>query len=348
MNAIRQSANGQYSGGRYSGGHGPNFLWSLPGHGGGSHAGAAGASGGVDFNYLREIALAADRLGYFGVMLPADRGCEESWVIASAIATWTKRLRYLVAVSPGLQSPAAAARMAAALDRMSNGRLLVNVVTGDAAENRSDRSISGRDSMTSEFLDVYGDLLAGKPRPPLYFDGASNAGIDVAAGTADKYLIAGAPPDRIAERIARVKAAAGKRGRTLSFGIRLHAIVRETHDAAWDAVGQHQPARQHGSRRDGLEIIPNPPAGDGPLHAGTALVGDPASVAARIRDYQAAGIDTFVLSGYPHLEEVHRFAELVFPLLSVRRHALAAPLHAHRGRFDEAATGHFRLSQKAS
>ena len=341
MNSSDQNSNAQDSNAQV-----PNILWSLPAHGG-LHHGASDA----DFGYLREIALAADRLGYFGVMLPADRGYEDSWVVASAIAIWTKRLRYLVAINTGLQSPAAAARMTAALNRVSNGRLLVNVVSGDAAANKGDRGASdhaGRDAATREFLNGYDDLLADRPRPPLYFDGASNAGIDVAAGTADKYLIASAPPDQIAEQIARVKAAAGKRGRTLSFGIRLHAIVRETHDAAWNAIGQHQPARLHGSYRERPEIVPNPSAGDGPVRAGSALVGDPASVVARIRDYQAAGIDTFVLSGYPHLEEVHRFAELVFPLLSVRRHALAAPLHANKGRLDEALAGHFRLSQKAS
>ena len=49
--------------------------------------------------------------------------------------------------------------------------------------------------------------------------------------------------------------------------------------------------------------------------AGTALVGDGPTVAARLKEYADLGIDTFILSGYPHLEESYRFAELVFPLL---------------------------------
>ena len=55
----------------------------------------------MNFNYLRQIAQAADQLGYFGVLLPTGRSCEDSWVVASAVAPWTERLRYLVAVRPG-------------------------------------------------------------------------------------------------------------------------------------------------------------------------------------------------------------------------------------------------------
>ena len=86
-----------------------------------------------------------------------------------------------------------------------------------------------------------------------------------------------------------------------------------------DSVGQQRMAQLHGGRRDKLEISPNLWAGVGLVRggAGTALVGDPETVAARIREYQDVGIDTFILSGYPHLEEAYRFAELVFPLLSL-------------------------------
>src|SRR5882724_5333362 len=279
-----------------------NILWFLPTHGDVHYLGTTAGGREVNFNYLRQIAQAADQLGYFGVLLPTGRSCEDSWVVASAVAPWTERLRYLVAVRPGLQSPSVAARMTATLDRVSNGRLLVNDVTGgDPVENRGDGIFLDHDeryAVTREFLNVYSDLLAGKtvnvegkhiriedgrllfppvqsPRPPLYFGGSSDAGIDVAVDTVDKYLTWGEPPAQVAEKVDRVKAVAAGRGRKLSFGIRLHVIVRETNAEAWkaadeliqhvtdetvasaqkifsrmDSVGQQRMAQLHGGRRD--------------------------------------------------------------------------------------------------
>lgn len=131
----------------------------------------------------------------------------------------------------------------------------------------------------------------------------------------------------------------------MRFGIRLHLIVRETADEAWaaaerliahvtdeaiqqaqrrldaesDSVGQKRMSALHGGRRDRLEVSPNLWAGVGLVRkgAGTALVGDPKTVAARIREYQALGIDTVIASGYPHLEEAFRVAELLFPELGL-------------------------------
>ena len=96
-----------------------NILWFLPTHGDGRHLGTTVGGREVNFNYLRQIAQAADQLGYFGVLLPTGRSCEDSWIVASSVAPFTERLRYLVAVRPGLQSPSVAARMTATLDRIS-------------------------------------------------------------------------------------------------------------------------------------------------------------------------------------------------------------------------------------
>lgn len=378
-----------------------NILWFLPTHGDGRYLGTTNGGREVNYNYLRQIAQAADQLGYFGVLLPTGRSCEDSWIVASAVAPATERLRYLVAVRPGLQSPSVAARMTATLDRISNGRLLVNVVTGgDPVENKGDGIFlphNERYEVTREFLNVYSDLLAGKtvnaqgkhisiedgrllfapvqaPRPPLYFGGSSDAGIDVAVDTVDKYLTWGEPPAQVAEKIANVRAVADKRGRKLSFGIRLHVIVRETNEEAWraadeliqyvtddtiaqaqkifsrmDSVGQQRMAQLHGGRRDKLEISPNLWAGVGLVRggAGTALVGDPQTVAARIKEYQDLGIDTFIMSGYPHLEEAYRFAELVFPLINVNQ-SNVTPLRVNTGPFGETIGNEYRPQKQAS
>jgi len=346
-----------------------NVFWFIPTHGDGRYLGTTVGARAIGFDYLKQIAQAADSLGYYGVLLPTGRSCEDSWVIASALAPLTERLRYLVAVRPGLQSPTVSARMAATLDRVSNGRLLINVVTGgDPAENAGDGiflSHAERYEVTREFLDVWTRLVAGeavdhqgkhlriedgrlffpspqRPYPPLYFGGSSPEAIDVAAKTIDKYLTWGEPPAQVAEKVTAVRAAAAAKGRSVTFGIRLHVIVRETAEEAWraadelirhvddatiekaqkafsrmDSVGQARMQALHGGRRDKLEVSPNLWAGVGLVRggAGTALVGDPQTVAARMKEYMEVGIDSFILSGYPHLEEAYRFAELVFPLL---------------------------------
>ena len=363
-----------------------NVLWFLPTHGDGRYLGASIGGRNVDLHYLRQIAQAADDLGYYGVLLPTGRSCEDSWVVASALAPLTDSLRFLVAVRPGLQSPTVAARMTATLDRISGGRLLINVVTGgDPVENKGG-------------IFLYRDLLAGgvvnrrgkhisiedgrllfpplqQPHPPLYFGGSSDAAVTAAAESIDKYLTWGEPPAQVAEKIGRVAALAKYRGRRVSFGIRLHVIVRETDAEAWkaaddlirhlsdetiadaqqifarmDSVGQRRMAQLHGGRRDKLEVSPNLWAGVGLVRggAGTALVGDPETVAARMREYIALGIDTFILSGYPHLEEAYRFAELVFPLLPLAHVRVTPPTRVNTGPFGETIANEHRPVRQAA
>ena len=212
-----------------------NIFWFLPTHGDGRYLGTTEGGRPVDLPYLQQVALAADSLGYYGVLIPTGKSCEDSWLVAAALAPITRNLRYLVAVRPGLQPPTLAARMAATLDRLSEGRLLINVVTGgDPVENKGDGiflSHSERYEVTHEFLEVYRRLLAGEKvdyrgqhiqvegaevlfptaqrnGPPLYFGGSSEQAIDVAADHIDAYLTWGEPPAQVAEKLAVVKARA--------------------------------------------------------------------------------------------------------------------------------------------
>ncbi|MBD9665816.1 alkanesulfonate monooxygenase [Variovorax paradoxus] len=362
------------------------IFWFLPTHGDSRYLGTSEGARPIDLAYLQQIAGAADNIGYEGVLIPTGRSCEDPWVIASSLIGATKKLKFLVAVRPGLHQPSLAARMAATFDRLSGGRLLVNLVTGgDQAELEGDGVYldhAARYEQSAEFIRIWREILARshggqafdyegrhlsvkgakllyppvqEPYPPVWFGGSSAAAHELAAEQVDAYLTWGEPPAEVARKIADVRNRAARKGRTVEFGIRLHVIVRETDDAAWkaaeelisrvddetviraqaafarmDSEGQRRMAALHsgGARRSRaeLEISPNLWAGVGLVRggAGTALVGDPQTVAARIEEYAALGLDKFILSGYPHLEEAYRFAELVFPLLSRKAQARLA------------------------
>ena len=384
------------------------IFWFIPTHGDSRYLGTTEGARQLSPEYLQQVAIAADSLGYEGVLIPTGRSCEDPWVVASSLIAVTKKLKFLVAVRPGLHQPALAARMAATFDRLSGGRLLINLVTGgDQVELEGDGVFldhATRYEQSSEFIRIWREILARshrgesldyagkhlavkgakllfppvqKPHPPVYFGGSSPAAHELAAEQTEAYLTWGEPPAEVAKKIADVRAKAARHGRTVKFGIRLHVIVRETDAKAWqaaeelisrvsddtvvqaqavfarmDSEGQRRMAALHASARNkapalgtgvsllppegaqpprggpsaigrtraDLEISPNLWAGVGLVRggAGTALVGDPQTVAARIEEYADLGIDTFVFSGYPHLEEAYRFAELVFPLLPVK------------------------------
>jgi len=107
-----------------------NLFWFIPTHGDGRYLGTPTGGRPLDFDYLRQVGAAVDSLGYYGALLPTGRSCEDAWVTASSLIGETSRMRFLVAIRPGLISPTLAARMTATFDRLSNGRILINVVTG--------------------------------------------------------------------------------------------------------------------------------------------------------------------------------------------------------------------------
>ncbi|MDO8652646.1 MAG: FMNH2-dependent alkanesulfonate monooxygenase [Undibacterium sp.] len=363
------------------------IFWFIPTHGDSRYLGTSQGARAINYDYLRQVAVAADTQGFDGVLLPTGRSCEDAWVVASSLISATRKLKFLVAIRPGLSSPGLAVRMASTFDRLSNGRLLVNIVTGgDQAELEADGVFADHEKryeITDEFLRIWRASLAGedsegegngfdfagkhlqvkgaktlyppvqKPHPPLYFGGSSEPAHELAAEQVDVYLTWGEPPAAVAAKIADMRARAAKYGRTLRFGIRLHVIVRETNEEAWqaaedlikyvdddviaraqksfakmDSVGQQRMSALHGGKRDKLEVSPNLWAGVGLVRggAGTALVGDPETVVARIKEYAALGIETFIFSGYPHLEESYRFSELVFPLLGKGNPAVTSSL----------------------
>jgi alkanesulfonate monooxygenase len=242
-----------------------DFLWFLPTNGDVSFFGSEKGLRKTDNRYLREIAEATDRLGYYGVLLPTGLMCEDAWIVASSVVTYTEKLKYLVALRPGSVVPAEAARQASAFDRLSEGRLLLNVVAGGdpgyMAGDGNFLSHDGRYDQAADFLKIWRQLMTGEivdysgkhysskggklafmpvqnPYPPLYIGGSSEPAQQLAAEQVDLYLTWGEPPAGVAEKIAAVRQRATLVGRTLRFGIRLHIIVRETDEQAWVAANK--------------------------------------------------------------------------------------------------------------
>jgi alkanesulfonate monooxygenase len=350
-----------------AGGHGSSMSWDRP----------------ATLKYLTQLADAAEQNEFEAVLTPAGLWCEDAWLTTAALIGATERLKFLIALRPGLISPLLAAQMAATFQWQSEGRLLLNVVTG--GESREQRAFGDyltkdeRYARCGEYLDVSRRLWTSDepvsfdgehvrlenaqlvrrpdPAPPVFFGGSSPAAGTVAAKYADTYLTWGEPPAQVAKKLNWIRTLAAAEGRELSFGIRLHVIARDTSDQAWaeanrllrnldpqtvanaqaalarsESEGQRLMRELHGGGRAfeeaadarSLEIHPGLWSGVGLVRggAGTALVGSHEEVADLIAEYAALGIDHFILSGYPHLEEAYQFGEGVRPVL--RRRGLIA------------------------
>ncbi|GAA4615247.1 LLM class flavin-dependent oxidoreductase [Saccharopolyspora hordei] len=356
--------------------------WFLPTHGDGRsivdrpHVTPQGANTPrrPDIDYLAQVAQAAEHLGFTGMLTPTGSWCQDAWITTAALLARTQRIKFLVAFRPGSLTPTLAAQLAATYQRVSGGRLLLNIVTGgESTEQRRYGDWLDHDQRyerTDEFLAVLRGIFEGEPfdfdgthyqvrgatafeapdpAPPLYFGGSSEAALPVAARRADVHLTWGEPPDAVARKVKVLRELAAEEGRTLRFGLRAHVITRDTSEDAWataqrfveqmdpadvaasqaklarsEATGQQNMVALHGgvlpTDARQLEVHPGLWAGVGLLRggAGTAFVGSHREVADLIEEYHSVGIEEFVLSGYPHLEEAYWFGEGVHPELARR------------------------------
>ncbi len=215
----------------------------------------------VDLGYYKQLALAYDQLGYTGALFAT--GAHDVWVLAGALLSYTERLKFLVAIHPGLVAPTLLAKMAATLQEFSRGRLLINVVSGDAKMLGAYGMTMPHDErydMADEYLQIWHRLFAGETvdfkgrhfqtegaklalpvgqgiePPPLWFGGSSDKAIEVAAKHVETYLSWGETPNQIGAKVDLVKARAEQLGRELEYGIRLYVIVRDTDEEAWAAA----------------------------------------------------------------------------------------------------------------
>ncbi len=362
-----------------------HLHWFLPTYGdsrdliAGGHGSSMRGDRPADLRYLTQLAQAAEINGFEAVLTPTGLWCEDAWLSTAMLIQSTERLKYLVAFRPGLVSPTLAAQMATTFQWQSQGRLMLNVVTGgESSEQQAFGDFlpkEARYARCGEFLDIVRQLWTSQepvtavgehlrveqavlarhpdPLPPVFFGGSSPAAGEVAARYADTYLTWGERPEQVKEKLDWIRSLATAQGRQLSYGIRLHVISRDTSEQAWseaqrllsalspetvaaaqqslarsESVGQRRMRQLHGGGEDfaagadarQLEIYPNLWSGVGLVRggAGTALVGSHDEVADRIAEYAELGLDHFILSGYPHLEEAYIFGEGVRPRLAKR------------------------------
>jgi alkanesulfonate monooxygenase len=243
------------------------FLWYVPNTVESGHRGDDTSEGWGSLDFSARIALTAEAHGFSGALIGAGWGRPDTFTVATALAARTMRFQPLAAIRPGYWQPAPFACAAATLDHLSQGRLLVNIVSGrddhpaygDPVSDSVARYARTREFMRlvrllwtredvtfrGEFYQVEHATCMPRPfragsggHPPLYFGGASTAAEQVAAAQADVQLMWGEPLAMAAERIDRLtRLSAGlERPRPLAFGLRITTVVRETTAAAWRAA----------------------------------------------------------------------------------------------------------------
>ncbi|ATE62645.1 LLM class flavin-dependent oxidoreductase [Thauera sinica] len=325
----------------------------------------------VDVAFLKASAQSQEYGGFDKVLLAVNTASPDSFVLATYAAAVTDRLGLLIAHRPGFQAPTFAARQFATLDQLSHGRVAINVITGgDGGDLQRDGDFVGHDDRyerTDEYLDVFrktwtsekpfghqgrhyrieGNLTQVKPvqQPhiPIYFSGASDAAVRVAARHADVYMMWGEPLAQIRERIATVRAAAAAYGRDqqLRFSLSLRPILGATEEEAWaraarilasakELIGNAathakfrgfsanvgserlvniaREARVH-DKRLWTEIA----ALTGATGNSTSLVGTPDQVAEAVAEYYDLGVSTFLFRGFDPLRDAVEYGQELLP-----------------------------------
>lgn len=312
--------------------------------------------------YVRQLATRSEEIG-FELTLIAElfmkdiKGIEQpsldAWSTAAALAAVTDRLELMVAVRPTFHHPAVLAKQAANIDRISNGRLSLNLVASwwkdearrygaqfdqhDARYRRLAEWLAVVNgawqqqafSYSGQYYEVEDIVLEPKPvrqpRPAIYAGGESDAGKEFIAQSCDAYVMHGDPPERIAPKIADMERRRTDLGLpAMQYGMAAYAIVR---DSERDARAEVERITRVTPGSPGYENYRDWIANTklerrvsledySVSNRGlrAGLVGTPGQVAERISAFHQAGVDLLLLQCSPQLEEMERFAESVIPL----------------------------------
>lgn len=274
----------------------------------------------------------------------------DAWTTASALAAVTERIEIITAVKPGFRAPGVIAKMASNIDHISGGRFAINLVSawwmtefemlGAPVLSHDDRYARSEEflrvilgswtedqfSWSGTYYDVQSATLSPKPvqhpHPPIYVGGESDAGRQLGAKMADVFLINGRPIAEIQEIIQHVQALAAGYGRQLRFGTSAFVICRDTEVEAQAEFDRLVALRhyQHSGYDKDVVMLRSVPKGTPVLgtNGGTTagLVGTPEQIAQRMHEFEAVGVETFLLQFCPLIDEMQRFGEQVMPLLN--------------------------------
>lgn len=280
-----------------------------------------------------------------------DKPIAEAVTTTAALAAVTERIELMLAYRPAARHPAVMAKMGANIDNISGGRFAINVVSGWYAEEHTRYGIpfpehDRRHVLSLEAVDILRGLWTqpsftyggeeykleeaivspapvARPHPPIYFGGESEAGKATAARAADIYLMNGRPLEEAKELVAEMRERAAAIGRELRFGISSFVICERSDAAAQErlerlleesggeskTMGKVDAAVQHIQTSRASKGV----GSNGGIAPG--LIGSPETIAARMRQFEEAGIETFLLQFDPPLEGLERFAAEVAPLL---------------------------------
>jgi dimethylsulfone monooxygenase len=314
------------------------------------------------WEYSRDLARRSEQIGYSltliaelflndikGIHAPAL----DAWSTAAALAAVTERLELMVAVRPTFHNPAILAKQAANIDRISHGRLSLNVVSswwadearryGVHFEQHDDRYARTDEwlaviqgawcnetfSHRGKYYSVDETILSPKPvRPPvIYAGGESDAAKALISSRCDAYVMHGDPPERVAPKVADMRARRSATGKPpMTYGMAAYAIVRDSVEEAErervritnvapgsPGYGNYQDWLANTKLEQAVSLEDYSVSNRG-LRAG--LVGTPEIVAERVRAFSDAGVDLLLLQSSPQREEMERFAEQVMPLVS--------------------------------
>ncbi|CAO5179960.1 alkanesulfonate monooxygenase [Frankia sp. AiPs1] len=334
----------------------------------------------VDTAYLTRFAQAHDTAGFDRVLIGYSAVSPDGFAVAGHVLANTDRLGVLIAHRPGFVQPTLVARKLATLDHLTGGgRVAIHHISGgNDADQRRDGDFADHDTRyarTAEFMSVLRRTLSSdgpfdhegrfyrfegafstvKPvRPggiPLFFGGQSQAAVEVGAEHADTYMLFGEPLAETAERIALLRAAAAKHGRTLRFSLSTRPIVADTEDDAWaraeaiatetrrriEAVGpggtaaaslgvrslgttqsESSARMQRAAARQQVydeRLWFGVTALTGPGGNSSGHVGTPAQVADALLRYHEIGVDTFLIRGFDPYEDVVTWGKELIPAL---------------------------------